>query len=111
MHANSPLDCEIDNPSLTCPHCGWTAPRQGLHRNCPVRMKAYFRWHWGDLLARIVRRWTPLAIYEAWGFAECGTCSGRRLWLNALGTSCERRAARLMERIRRRLKAFGRWGW
>lgn len=93
MRRHSPLDCEIDNEALTCPHCVWVSPRPNLRRNCRVRMKIYFRWHWGDLLAIVIRRWCPPAIYEWLGFAECGACGRRRELLNYWGTACERRLA------------------
>lgn len=101
MHRHSPLDCQIDNEALTCQHCGWVSHKLGVRRNCPVRMKAYFRWHWGDWLALVVRRWCPPAIYERLALGECGACSWRRKLLNAWGTECERWFTRLRERMSR----------
>lgn len=97
MYRLSPLDCEIEND--VCSHCGWVAHKPNLRRNCQVRMKAYFRWHWGDYLALVVRRWCQPAMYERLGFGECGSCNWRRKLLNSWGTSCERSIGRVIQRL------------
>lgn len=48
----NPLDCEVDNEAMTCPHCKWVAPSRIVHRNCPTKMNRWPEpWQAGDWLA------------------------------------------------------------
>lgn len=100
MHRHSPLDCEIDNPELTCPHCGWVASKPNMRRNCKVRMREYFRWHWGDTVRYWLSRWGI-------GYKGCSACDVRRQWLNSVGMFWERQWKKAKLALQRMLHRLG----
>jgi hypothetical protein len=83
--------CDLDNPAMTCPTCGYRARRLPTYRECrPIPQKAWKPVPVGDL----VERWlTRLGItrerVERWTRTEgipggCG-CEARKRWLNEAG--------------------------
>lgn len=83
--------CDFDNPSLTCPVCGYVAKRLPTYRECrPVPVTPWRPYKVGDA----VERWlTSIGVtkerVEEWTRTAgkpggCG-CQNRQQWLNEWG--------------------------
>lgn len=83
--------CQLDNPAMTCPACGYQARTLPTYRQCrPVPGDAWRPVPIGDLVERgltaigvtkdRVERWTRTAGKPG----GCG-CEARRKWLNEVG--------------------------
>lgn len=102
----SPL-CDFDNPSLTCPRCGFRAKRIPTYRHCqPVPDPVWRPIMVGDLVERWltsigitkerVERWTRTAGKPG----GCG-CAQRQKWLNDYGVRVQRKLRKGFESVRR----------
>lgn len=100
--------CQFDNPTLTCPTCGYVARRLPTYRKCrPVPVVPWRPFQVGDAVERWlsavgitknrIERWTRTA-----GKPDGCGCDARRRWLNEAGD-------RVQWAIRRRMLAFRRF--
>ena len=89
------MNCNFDNPSRTCPTCGYVATKLPTYRECrPVPEPVWQPVPIGDLVERGL---TALGItkerVEQWTRTEgtpggCG-CEGRKKWLNEVGNKVQ----------------------
>jgi hypothetical protein len=99
--------CDFDNPTRTCPVCGYHARRLPTYRECrPVPEKVWRPVQVGDLVelwltrAGITRERVETWTRTAGKPGGCG-CDRRKRWLNERGNEVQRAARRAAFAVRR----------
>jgi hypothetical protein len=98
--------CDFNNPTLTCPTCGYVAKRLPTYRECrPVPEKVWRPVAIGDLVERgltavgITKEWVESITRRAGVKSGCG-CADRQKWMNEVGFKVQWWARRKLEQAR-----------